>query len=89
LDENLVDESLVAMGLLVSFSAKEAAALLPNLNPSSMKGFLRQGFLNPSPAVKASTTHTSLLETVVDAFEEGFHRREIMNLVIQVRPLVL
>jgi len=86
LDENLVDESLVAMGLLVSFSAK---ALLPNLNPSSMKGFLRQGFLNPSPAVKASTTHTSLLETVVDAFEEDFHRREIMNLVIQVRPLVL
>jgi hypothetical protein len=32
---------------------------------SSMKNFLRRGFLNPSPAGKASTTHTSLLETVV------------------------
>jgi hypothetical protein len=39
--------------------------------------------------VKASTTHTSLLETVVEAFEEDFLRRETMNLVIQARPLML
>jgi hypothetical protein len=36
--------------------------------PSSlMKGFLRQGFLKPSLAVKASTSHTSLLETGVSS----------------------
>jgi len=34
---------------------------------SSMKGFLRQGFLNPSLAVKASTSHTSLLEMGVSS----------------------
>jgi hypothetical protein len=90
LDENLVDESLVAMGLPVSFSAKEAAAVLPYLNTSSsMKGFLWRGFLNPSLAVNASITYTLLLETVVDAFEEDFLRRETMNLVIQALPLVL
>jgi len=64
--------------LPVSILAKEAAAELLELNPaggadsvkgfvkpsSSMKGFLRQGFLNPSLAVKASTSHTSLLEWV-------------------------
>jgi hypothetical protein len=103
--------------------------VLPDLNPaggsvskkgfvkpsSSMKGFLRRGFLNPSSARKASTTHTSLLEMVVssstpatpfvekgddsrvnddsslaimDVFEEDFLWREILNLVIQTRPLV-
>jgi hypothetical protein len=39
--------------------------------------------------VDASITYTLLLETVVDAFEEDFLRRETMNLVIQALPLVL
>jgi hypothetical protein len=81
LDENLVIESMIAMRLPVSFSAKEAVAVLPVMDPAgvadfvkgfvkpstSMKGFLRQGFLNPSPAVKALISHTSLLEIVVSS----------------------
>jgi len=69
LDENLVIESMIAMRLPVSFSAKEAVAVLPVMDPAgvadfvkgfvkpstSMKGFLRQGFLNSIPAVKALT----------------------------------
>jgi len=77
LDENLVAESMVALSVLISFSTKEEAAVIPALRAnsvkgfvkpsSSMKGFLRRGFLNPSLAMKASTTHTSLLETVVSS----------------------
>jgi hypothetical protein len=29
------------------------------------KGFFRRGFLNPSPTMKVSTPHSSLLESVV------------------------
>jgi hypothetical protein len=74
LDEKLVAESVAALRLPVSFSAKEAVAELLEMNlaggadsvkgfvkPPSLKGFLRRGFLNPSSAVKAST-HISLLE---------------------------
>jgi hypothetical protein len=84
LDENLVAESIAAIRVLVGFSAKEEATVIPELNPtggadfvkgfmgfikssSSMKGFLHRGFLNPSPVVKSSTSHTSLLETVVSS----------------------
>jgi hypothetical protein len=38
-----------------------------NVKPFFSKGFLRRGFLNPSPAVKASTPHSSLLESVVSS----------------------
>jgi hypothetical protein len=69
LDEYLVTKSMTAMRMPVSFSAKEAVAVLPVMElagmvdsmkgfvkPStSMKGFLRQGFLNSIPAVKALT----------------------------------
>jgi hypothetical protein len=62
-------------------SAKEADAMLLLMEPagmadsakgfvkpsSLMKGFLRWGFLNPSPTEKASTTHTSLLETAMSS----------------------
>lgn len=81
LDEKLVAESMAVMKSPVSFSAKEAAAVLPELNStggadsmkgcvkpsSSMKGCLWRRFLNPSPVVKASSIHTSVLETVVSS----------------------
>jgi hypothetical protein len=74
LDEKLVAESMAAMRLPVSFSAKEAAAVLPKLNSargansmkgcvkpsSSMKGCLRRRFLNPSPVVSSSTPEVKL-----------------------------
>jgi len=67
------------MRLPVSFTAEEAVAVLPakvsvgvtdsvkdNVKLyTSKKGFLQRGFLNPSPAVKASTSHSSLLDSVV------------------------
>lgn len=78
LEKNLFAESIAAMRLPVRFSAKEAVVVLPLMDsarvansvkdifkPSnSNKGFLLGGFLNPSPAVKVSTPHTSLLESV-------------------------
>jgi len=81
LDEKLVVESMAAMKPPVSFSAEEVAAVLAELNPiggadfvkgcvkpsSSMKGCLQRGFLDPSPAVKASSIHTSILKTVVSS----------------------
>jgi hypothetical protein len=90
LDENLFVASVAAMRLLVSFTVEEAVAVLPVMDsagvadsvkdivkPSiSKKGFLRRGFLNLSPAVKVSTSHSSLLESVVslstlDVKEDG------------------
>jgi hypothetical protein len=79
LDELLFAESVAAMRLPVSFTADEAAAVLPMMDsagvadsmedivkPStSMKGFLWPGFLKPSPAMKVFTLHTSFLESVV------------------------
>jgi len=39
-----------------------------NFKPcTSKKGFLRRGCLNPNPAVKASTPHSSLLESIVSS----------------------
>jgi hypothetical protein len=74
LDEKLDAESMAALRLPVSFSAKEAAAKLLEMNPAggvdsmkgfvkppSLNGFLWRGFFNLSPAVKAST-YISLLE---------------------------
>jgi hypothetical protein len=81
LDKNLVAESMAGMRLPVSFSAKEAVVVLPVMDPTrvadsvkgfvkpstSMKGFLQRGFLNPSPAMKALTPLSSLLELVVSS----------------------
>jgi hypothetical protein len=77
LDDDLLAESVAAMRLLVSFTAEEAATVLPVkvfagvagsmkdiVKTYISKGFLRRGFLNSSPAVKVST-HSSLLESVV------------------------
>jgi len=73
-------KSVAAMRLPVSFTAKEATAMLPVkvsvgvadsvkdiVNPYfSKKGFLQRGFLSPSPAVKVYT-HASHLESVVSS----------------------
>jgi len=72
LDENLVAESVTAFKWPVSFSAKEAVGVADSVKgfvkPSTlMTGFLRRGFLNPSPAVKALTPLTSLLELVMSS----------------------
>jgi hypothetical protein len=60
---------MAAMWLNVSFLAEEAVAVLPVMDSAGVtdsmkdivgpsilkKGFIRRGFLNPSPAVKVST----------------------------------
>jgi hypothetical protein len=46
----------------------KADSVKDNFKPcTSKKGFLRRGFLNPNPAVKASTPHSSLLESIVSS----------------------
>jgi hypothetical protein len=70
LDENLFVEFVAANEavavLPVMDSARVADSVKDFVKPStSMKGLLRREFLNPSPAVKALTPHTSLLESVV------------------------
>jgi hypothetical protein len=74
LDEDLLAKYVAAMRLPISFTVEEAAAVLPVKDSAgvadsvkdivkpyiSKKGFLRRGFLNPSPAVKVSTPHSSL-----------------------------
>lgn len=71
---------MAAVRLLVSFSVEEAAAVLLAMDfagvadsvkdivklSNSIKGFLRRGFFNPSPAVKVCT-HTLLLESVMSS----------------------
>jgi hypothetical protein len=81
---------MLAMRLPVSFTAEEAVAMLlvkdsvrvadsvkDIVKPYiSKKGFLQRGFLNPTPAMKVYTPHSSLLELVVlsttlDVKEDG------------------
>jgi hypothetical protein len=56
----------------VNFTAEEAIATPPvkvfaGTADSVKKGFLRRGILNLSPIVKVSTSHSSLLESVVSS----------------------
>jgi hypothetical protein len=72
LNEDLLAESLATMRTPVSFSTKKAVATPPvkvsaGMADSVKKGLLRRGFLNPSSAVKASTPHSSLVESVVSS----------------------
>jgi len=81
LDDSLFAEFVAAMRLLVRFSTKEVAAVLLVLDfagvadsvkdivkPSiSKKGFLRRGFLNLSLAMKVSTPHSLLLESILSS----------------------
>jgi len=69
-------ESVAALRLLVSFSAKEATAVLPVMDSAevaySMKDIVKPsnsetGFINTSPAMKVSTPHTLLLESIVSS----------------------
>lgn len=90
LDDNLFAESVAAMRLPVIVSTEEAVSVLLVLDSAgvadsvkyivkpfiSKKGFFRRGFLNPNPAMKVSTPHSSLLEsimssTTLDVKEDG------------------
>jgi hypothetical protein len=68
-DEDLLAESVAVVRLPVNFIVEEAVAVLQvKDNPYiSKKGFLWRGFINSSPAMKASTPHSSLLESVVSS----------------------
>jgi hypothetical protein len=81
LDEYLLPEYVAAMRLFVSFTVVEAAAMLLVMEAAgrsnsvkdilkpyiSKKVFLRKGFLNSSPAMKVSTPHSLLLESIVSS----------------------
>jgi hypothetical protein len=81
LDENLAAESMAAMRLLVSFSAKEVAAVLPVMDPAgvtdSVKGFVKPSTLMlPSAGVSqpepgCENFNSSYLALIIDSGSKG------------------